>query len=419
MSEHIVVVGASMGGLRAAEQLRAQGFSGQLTVVGAEPHMPYNRPPLSKDVLAQHRDDTNSGIDVWHQAVAFRQRKNTADVTWRLGETVLAADLGARTLTLGDGATLGFDGLVIATGLRPRRLEMPGPRVGRHVIRTLDDAVALRAALRLDTNVVVVGGGFIGCEVAATARSIGCNVHIVEPNSALMVRPLGARLGQSLRRVHEFHGVAVHTGVSIQSLLSRRDAPDRLTGAMLTDGSAVYADVLIESVGSHPNVEWLAGNGIDVTDGVLCDNHMRVDAPAPLVAVGDIARFPDPATGVARRIEHWCIPTETAKRAARTLLTDLAGRPDDTDRFCPLPSFWSDQYDLRIQGYGSPGDADAIQVIEGSLGEPGHEHAEAGTVVGYYRGGRPVGVVMISPTSTQNLHYRNAVDAARSALAPL
>lgn len=420
MCARIVIVGASMGGLRAAEQLRAQGFAGEITVLGAEPHMPYNRPPLSKDVLAQNRDDTNSGIDSWHQAVAFRQRKNTADVTWRLGQPVLASDLDAKTLSLARGSTVAFDGLVIATGLRPRRLNLTGPARGRHVIRSLDDAVAMRTELRPGATVVVVGGGFIGCEIAATARKIGATVHIVEPQAALMIRPLGRGLGRALQRVHEAHGVIVHTEVGVAELATAVDDPGRLAGVVLTDGTALRADVLVESVGSHPNTEWLDGNDLDLSDGVVCDNHMRVVSRHGVVAVGDVARFPGPGThGTARRIEHWCIPTDTAKRAARTLIGDLAGQPDDTDVFCPLPAFWSDQYDLRLQGYGSPGDAEDIRVLEGTPGEPGDEHAQPGTVVGYHRGHELVGVVMISPTSTQNLHYRNVIDTARGALAPL
>jgi 3-phenylpropionate/trans-cinnamate dioxygenase ferredoxin reductase component len=413
MPAHIVIVGASMGGLRAAEQLVAQGFDGAITVIGAEPHLPYNRPPLSKDVLAQHRDDHNSTTAQWHQAVAFRPRKSTAGVDWRLGQPVASSDLHARSITLADGTALGFDGLVIATGLRPRRLDMPGPRRGRHVIRSLDDAMALRADLRPGANVVVVGGGFIGCEAAATARKIGCTVHIVEPQPALMIRPLGARLGRALQRVHESHGVAVHTDVGIDALIAAANDRERLVGVLLTDGTTLAAEVLIESVGSHPNVEWLNGNGLDLSDGVLCDNHMRVSAPAPVVTVGDVARFPDPASGdAARRIEHWCIPTDTAKRAAKTLLTDLRGEPDDTDVFSPLASFWSDQFELRLQGYGAPGDADTVRLFEGDLDAP------AGAVMGYYRGDRLVGIVMVSPTPFQNMHYRSELESERATLQP-
>ncbi len=417
MSSRVVVVGASMGGLRAAEQLRAQGSDADITLVGAETHLPYSRPPLSKGVLAQHRDSDNSGVHHWHRDVAFRQRRSTADVTWRLGQPVVASDLGARTVTLADGTVLSYDGLVIATGLRPRRLQLDGPRHGRHVIRTLDDAVGLRADLRPDARVVVVGGGFIGCETAATAREIGATVHIVEPQPVLMIRPLGTTLGQALQRVHESHGVTVHTGAGVAALLADPAEPDRLRGVQLTDGTSIDAEVLVESVGSHPNVEWLEGNGLDLSNGVHCDNHMRVLDQRRVVAVGDVARFPDPTTGdAARRIEHWSIPTDTAKRAAKTLIADLAGYPDDDAAFLPLPSFWSDQYDVRLQGYGSPGDADRSHVLEGTLDPTGSTSPAAGTVVGYYRGDALVGVVMITPTTAQNLHYRGQVDTARAQL---
>lgn len=415
MCDHVVIVGASMGGLRAAEQLRARGFGGDLTLIGAEVHMPYNRPPLSKDVLAQHCDELDSTLDSWHREVAFRPRRITADATWRLGRAVTGSDLSTRTVTLDDGTVLGFDGLVIATGLRPRRLNLAGPQRGRHVIRSLDDAVGLRSELRPGATVVVVGGGFIGCETAATAARIGCTVHIVEPQPVLMSRPLGAGLGLALRRVHEHHGVTVHTGVGVAEVRASKHDPERLCGLLLSDGTALAADVLVESVGSHPNVEWLDGNGLDLSDGVLCDNHMRVVSRRGVVAVGDVARFPDPATGIAaRRIEHWCIPTETAKRAAATLIADLDAKHDDADVFSPLPSFWSDQHDVRLQGYGSPAQADVTRVLEGTLdGVP-----PAGTVVGYYRDDVLVGVVMVSPTSMQNLHYRTEVDTARTTLQP-
>lgn len=415
MPSRVIVVGASMGGLRAAEQLRAQGFDGEITLIGAENHLPYNRPPLSKDVLAQHRDDDNSGLDHWHRDVAFRQRKSTANVTWRLGQPVVSSDLDARTVTLADGTVLPYDGLVIATGLRPRRLPFDRPQHGRHVIRTLDDAIGLRAELRPEARVVVVGGGFIGCETAATARKIGATVHIVEPQPVPMIRPLGTVLGQSLQRVHESHGVTVHTGVQVAALLAESAQPDKLRGVELTNGITIDADVLIESVGSHPNVEWLDGNGLDLSNGVLCDNHMRVLTRRGTVAVGDVARFPDVTTGdAARRIEHWSIPTDTAKRAAKTLIADLAGQPDDTVPFLPLPSFWSDQYDVRLQGYGSPGDADRSDVLEGTLDPTGNTPPLPGTVVGFYRSDALIGVVMITPTSTQNLHYRQQVDTARA-----
>ncbi|TDC92537.1 NAD(P)/FAD-dependent oxidoreductase [Actinomadura sp. 7K507] len=371
----MVVVGASLGGLRAAEQLRAAGHTGELVVIGDEPHRPYNRPPLSKEVLAG---------EVSFDRVAFRMRSSTAGVDWRLGTAVTRAVLAARTVRLADGTEISYDGLVIATGLRPRRLDAPGSGPSRHVVRTLGDAAALRERLRPGARVTVVGAGFIGCEVAATARTLGADVTVVAPESEPMLRPLGPALGAELRRRHRERGV--------RFLLGRTVARFTETGLELSDGAAVPADVVVEAVGSVPCTEWLEGNGLDLSDGVLCDGALRVEGRPDVVAVGDVARFPNPRyDDVARRVEHWSIPADTAKRAARSLL----GREEGP--FMPLPFFWSDQYDMRLQSFGAPGlGCDDIRVLEGGLG------GEA--VLGYHRGGL-VGVVMLGCTRRQ-AHYR-------------
>ncbi len=395
MSQRIVIAGASMGGLRAAERLRAGGFTGELVAVGDEAHLPYNRPPLSKEALA---------AEVTHEAVAFRLRPAVADVTWRLGVPIAAADLAARAVRLADGTELAWDGLVVATGMRPRRLPVPGPAAGRHVVRTLEDAAALRAELRPGTRVLVIGAGFIGCEVAATARILGCSVTVVAPEAAPMLRPLGAELGAALRRRHEAEGVRFLLGRTVGRFLGTGPAAghvtgddaqagaaatERVSGAELSDGTVVEADVVVEAVGSASNTEWLEGNGLDLSDGVLCDNALRVEGRSHLVAVGDVARFPNPRyDGVARRVEHWSIPTDTAKRAAASLLADLGHAEHDPAPFAPLPTFWSDQYGLRIQSFGAPAlGGDDIRVLEGDL--------DGEVVVGYHDGGRLTGVVMI------------------------
>ncbi|XRQ10533.1 NAD(P)/FAD-dependent oxidoreductase [Actinomadura welshii] len=372
----MVVVGASLGGLRAAEQLRAAGHTGELVVIGDEPHPPYNRPPLSKEVLAG---------EVSFDRVAFRMRSSTADVDWRLGTAVARADLAARTVHLADGTDIPYDGLVIATGLRPRRLDAPGSGPSRHVVRTLDDAAALRGRLHPGARVAVVGAGFIGCEVAATARTLGADVTVVAPESEPMLRPLGPALGAELRRRHEGHGV--------RFLLGRTIARFTATGLELSDGTAVTAEAVVEAVGSVPCTQWLEGNGLDLSDGVLCDGALRVEGRPDVVAVGDVARFPNPRyDDVARRVEHWSIPTDTAKRAARALLGKEEGP------FMPLPSFWSDQYDMRLQSFGAPGlGGDDIRVLEGDLG------GEA--AVGYHREGALVGVVMLGCVR-RHAHYR-------------
>ncbi|MCF2525803.1 NAD(P)/FAD-dependent oxidoreductase [Yinghuangia sp. KLBMP8922] len=380
-----------MGGLRAAEQLRAAGWSGPVTVVGDEPHMPYNRPPLSKEVLAS---------DVTHPAVAFRARASTADVAWRLGTPVASADLAARTVTLADDTQLPYTGLVVATGIRPRRLPCPGPVAGRHVVRTLDDAQNLRAALRPGSRVVVVGAGFIGCEVAATARGLGAEVAVVAPEAEPMTRPLGAELGAALRRRHEARGVVFHLGRTVGHF----SGIDAVTGLVLDDGTALPADLVVEAVGSTPNTAWLDGNGLDLSDGVLCDALLRVEGRPDVVAVGDVARFPNARyDDVPRRVEHWSIPTDTAKRAARTLAAHLAGEAVDGEPFAPLPAFWSDQYAERLQSFGAPGlGVDDIRLLEGDF--------DADCVVGYHAEGRLVGVVALGGGAAATAaRYRGAL----------
>lgn len=413
MTQHLLVVGGSMAGLRTAEQVRKEGFDGRITVVSQERHMPYNRPPLSKEVLARH--GAESTVEEWHASVAFRLRASVSDVEWRLGTTAVNGDLPAETVLLDDGTQVHYNALVVATGLRPRRLPAPGPVAGRHVIRTLDDAVRLRQALKPGARVVIVGAGFIGCEVAATTRKLGCQVDVVEPAAAPMMRPLGYELGSALRRHHEQEGVRFHFGRTVSATYGPDETSEptaQLHGVVLDDGTRLPADVLIESVGSHANTEWLEGNGLDLTDGLLCDNWMRVEGRSNVVAVGDVARFPNPSVdSTPRRVEHWCIPTDTAKRAAQTLVAHLEGRELESEVFAPLPSFWSDQFDLRLQGYGAPGLADSTELLEGTL-----KGVAAGSplAVGYLRADVLVGVVMVGVPPARQPHYRNLVGAARA-----
>lgn len=375
----IAVVGASLGGLRAAEHLRAAGWQGGITVYGDEPHLPYNRPPLSKDVLAGHTAP---------EATRLRRRASTEDVTWRLGTAVTAADLTARTLTLADGSVHPYDGLVAASGIRPRRLDCPaaadGP--GRHTVRTLEDAEGLRSALVPGARVVVVGAGFIGCEVAATARAAGCEVTVVAPEDRPLARALGDDLAQALRRRHERRGVRFALGRTVAELTGH--------GLRLDDATVLPADAVVEAIGSLPNTAWLEGNALDLTDGVLCDGHLRVGGLPHAVAVGDVARFPNARYGPeARRVEHWSIPGDTARRAARTLVAGLTGEDLDGDAFAPLPSFWSDQFDLRLQSFGAPALADRAVLLEGAAGDDTDDTGDL--LYGYYREGRLIAVTSL------------------------
>lgn len=378
MTGRIVVAGASMGGLRAAEQLRAAGWTGAITVVGDEPHMPYNRPPLSKEVLAGKAP---------FASLAFTPKASAADVEWRLGTKIVAARLAERTVELDDGSTLSYDGLVVATGMRPRRLRCPGPLAGRHTVRTLADAQDLRAELtRPGARVVVVGAGFIGCEVAATAVGLGVReVTIVDPLPLPMVGPLGELPARALLKRHEERGVRFALGTGVAGF----EGDDRVTGVVLANGSVLPADVVVESVGSVANTEWLQGNGLDLADGVLTDEHLRAGGHPEVVAVGDVARFPNARyDAVPRRVEHWSIPTDTAKHAAKTLAAHLAGRNAELAPFVPLPTFWSDQHDFRLQSFGAPGlGLDDVRVLDG---EP-----DGDVLVGYHVDGRLVGVVAL------------------------
>ncbi len=383
-AQRVVVAGASLGGLRAAEGLRAAGFSGEIVVVGDEPHLPYNRPPLSKEALAG---------DVPFESLEFRRRKGVADVVWRLGSPVAEAGLAAKEVVLADGSVLSFDGLVAATGLRVRRLTLPAPVGGRHALRTLEDAVSLRAELHPGTRVVVIGAGFIGCEVAATAVGLGCAVDVVAPEEVPMQRPLGTDVGGAMLRRHTAHGVRMHLGRLPAHVDASSSDPGRVGAVVLDDGTRLAADVVVEALGCVPNTEWLVPTGLDVSDGVRTDGWLRATDPegharSDVVAVGDVARFPNALfDDVSRRVEHWSIPTDTAKRAAPALVAGLTGADLDPAPFGPVPSFWSDQYGLRLQSFGALGIADTVKLLEGDL--------DGEFITGYERSGVLVGVVGI------------------------
>ncbi|GAA1972094.1 FAD/NAD(P)-binding oxidoreductase [Nocardioides panacihumi] len=400
---HVVVVGASLGGLRAAEQLRAAGHVGPVTVVGEEPWAPYNRPPLSKEILADEGDDDAERL---HARLAFRRRASVGDVEFVLGRRAVASDLGARTVTLDDGTVVPWDGLVVATGLRARRLPVPGPQAGRHVVRTLADACGLRGAVRRHGAAVVIGGGFVGCETAASLHKLGLDVTVVLPERVAFERALGAELGGAVQRHLEAAGIRFVTGASIAAYTG----DDEVDGVTLGDGTSLVAGLVVEAVGSQCNTEWLAGNGLDLSDGVLCDNDLRVVGAEWTVAVGDVARFPNPLVDATpRRVEHWSMPTDTAKRAAASLVADLGGvAAGPLEPFAPTPSFWSDLLDLRLQAYGSPSLGDEVELEEGDLGR-----LADGVVLSHLRDGRLVGTVAVNlaPARLRPLRDRFAAPA--------
>lgn len=382
MEKPVVIVGASMGGLRTAESLRRFGYLGPITVIGDEPYAPYNRPPLSKEVLASD--------EVSFEAVAFPQRAATEDVLWKLGKKVTSADLGLGQVTLENGEKVSYSTLVVATGLRPKRQTYENDlRVGRHVIRSLDDALALRAELRPGAKVVVLGAGFIGCETAATAKKLGCDVTIVSPGDLPIKRPLGSVLAAEIQRRQEQQDVKFLMGTSIEDLVGA----ERVTAVKLGGGEVLECDVLIEAIGSLANVEWLDGNDLVNTDGLLADSNLRAVKESGGVwenvfAVGDVAKFPNPVfDSHARRVEHWNIPTECAKYVAQIIAAQHGSGPSVDDLlakpFKPIPSFWSDQFDTHLLAFGLLGLADSVELVQGTITEDCvFEYRRDGVLVG-------------------------------------
>jgi NADPH-dependent 2,4-dienoyl-CoA reductase/sulfur reductase-like enzyme len=370
--DRVLIVGASLAGLRAAEALRRHGFEGRLVAVGAEAHMPYDRPPLSKELLA----------GAWEPARCALARDETEalEVEWRLGCAATGLDLAARRVELADGSRVDFDGLVIATGASPRSLPDQPELEGLFTLRSLDDALRLRAALDAGPRVAVVGAGFIGAEVAATCRGRGLDVTLIEALPLPLERALGARIGSLVADLHRDHGVDLRLGVGVREVRGEK----RVEGLELSDGSRVDAEVVVVGIGVRPATGWLEGSGIALDDGVLCDEACRASAPG-VVAAGDVARWPNPRTGDVMRLEHWTNASEQADAAARTLLAGEGGAPP----FAPVPFFWSDQYDRKIQFAGSVHASDAMRVVDGAI-------EERRFVALYERGGRLRGVLGVN-----------------------
>lgn len=395
-----MIVGASMGGLRAAESLRRFGYLGPVVVIGDEPYAPYNRPPLSKEVLASD--------DVSHEAVAFPQRPATADVEWKLGQAAIGADLENSIVLLASGEKIDYSNLIIATGLSPNRRVYPNDiQAGRHVIRSLDDALGLKKSLKPGAKVVILGAGFVGCETAATARKLGCEVSIVAPGQAPIQRVLGELFGSEIRRRQEAQGVSFFMENTVEDLVGA----ERVEALLLGDGKVIECDVFIEAIGSHANTSWLSETDLVLDDGVLCDHSLRAlkktgNSWPNVFAIGDVAKFPNPLFDeVPRRIEHWNIPTECAKHVGLLIAAQLSDSPDleelEKKEFSPVPSFWSDQFDMHILSFGLPSLADHAQLVAGDLAED--------FVVEYHRNGELVGAAGIGLRSTVQ-GYRKVIE---------
>lgn len=365
----VVVVGAGLAAVRAVEAMLRSGPGCRITVLGDEPHPPYSRPPLSKDLLAGPLEPASFKLP------------DSPHVRWRTSTRVAAADLASRRLTLADGETVEYDGLVVATGVRARRLPLPGP--APLTLRTLEDAALLRARATDARTALVVGGGVLGCELASMLTDAGVAVQVVVgPDEVPMQSVLGAALAGELRRRHEQRGTVFHTGSAVLGYSA--------TGAWLSDGTEVRADLVVETVGSVPNTEWLDGNGLDLSGGLLCADDLAVVGADRVVGCGDVVRFPSRRYGGrVVRVEHWAFASESGRHAGRTLAARLGAPGAEAAPFDPLPTFWTDQLGVRLQGLGLPalGTRDH-RVLDGRLSED--------PVLGYHHQDALVGVVLLN-----------------------
>jgi 3-phenylpropionate/trans-cinnamate dioxygenase ferredoxin reductase subunit len=337
-----VVVGAGLGGLKVAEQLRRQKFTGPITLLGAEARPPYDRPPLSKAVLHGTMDDTT-----------LRRDLSTLELDLRLGQPGRSLDPATRTVVLESGATIGYDVLVLAPGAVPKLPPDVRPGPGVHVLRTIEDSLRLRGALAEGGPVAVVGAGFVGCEVAAAARRLDVDVHVVERLPLPLIRVLGEAGARHVADLHTSRGVRLHTGTG--STVVR--APDGVEGVRLDDGTELACRHVVYGIGVSPEVEWLSASGIDLDDGIVCDELGRTSL-AGVYALGDAARWFQPLVSGHRRIEHWMSAAGQADVVARSIVAggEVSVAPT-------VPFFWSDQYDVKIQGLGFVDASDDIQEL--------------------------------------------------------
>ncbi len=350
MVQHVAVVGASLAGLRLLEALRREGFAGRVTMIGAEPELPYDRPPLSKQFL----------VEGWSEEKLALARAGVAPLAaeWRLGQraTGLAAD--ALAVTLADGERVEADAIVIATGAEARRLPFERGLAGVLALRTLADARALRDSLANAPRVAVIGAGFIGMEVAASCRARGCEVTVIEPLPAPLIRGLGPLLGERVARRHREAGVVFHLGVGVTGF----EGEGRVTGVRLADGRVVPAELVVVGVGAAPSVAWLADAGLEIDNGILCDATGGT-ARRQVYALGDCARWLHPRYPERPRLEHWTNAVEQAEVVAKRIVHGAA------EAHAAIPYVWTDQFDLRLAIAGEFRAEDAMHVCLGSLDE--------------------------------------------------
>jgi NADPH-dependent 2,4-dienoyl-CoA reductase/sulfur reductase-like enzyme len=366
----IVVVGANVAGLRAVETLRASGFDGKITLINGEAALPYNRPPLSKEVLTGR-----SSVE----EVTYRPQLYFDDlrIDLRSGELATSLDLSRQVVNVGD-EPIRFDGLIIATGTAPRRLAGYENLLGVHVMRTVEDARLIRCAFEGSPRVAVIGAGFIGSEVAASARAAGLTVTIIEMLPIPLARALGPEMGRACAKLHHDHG----TELRCATVIERIEGNGRVEQIRMGDGTVIEADVVVVGVGVVPNVGWLSSSGLSIGNGLVCDAYLNAGHPA-VYAAGDLVWWPNGLFGKGMRCEHWTNGAEQGRVAARNLLAGNGSRkPYEGSCY-----FWSDQYGSRIQFVGIPNGQ--ATVVQGSV--------DAHEFVAFYRDGeRVVGALGIN-----------------------
>jgi 3-phenylpropionate/trans-cinnamate dioxygenase ferredoxin reductase subunit len=366
----IAIVGASLAGLRAAQALRKRGFAGRLVMIGAEAHAPYDRPPLSKQLLSGE----------WPvEKLFFHARESHAAlaIEQHFGQAARALRPREREVELDSGETISYDGLVIATGATARTLPQAAGFSGVHVLRTLDDAMAVAASLERSPRVAVIGAGFIGLEVAASCRKRGLSVSVIEPQRSPLLAIVGEQVSRAVEALHVDQGVHFYLGARVREL----QGAGRLERIVLEDGREIDADVAVVGIGVMPETRWLEGSGVELSHGVLCDERMATNVPN-VVAAGDVARWPNAAVGGdVMLVEHWSNAVEQAAAAAARLLDGESAPP-----YANLPYFWSDQYDRKFQSAGRIRPDDTVELVQGSL-------ADRSFAVLYVRDGQVCGVL--------------------------
>jgi 3-phenylpropionate/trans-cinnamate dioxygenase ferredoxin reductase subunit len=406
-SHTTVVVGASLAGMHAARTLRVEGHAGRIVVLDADRHTPYDKPPLSKQVLSQG----------WEaEKLTLPAAVEELDLELRLGVRATGLSLDPRTVSIDTAAgpeEVPFDTLVVATGAAARRLPDTDDIDGVHVVRSLDDAMALRADLEASpSRVVVIGAGFIGAEVAASCRTLGLEVTMVEALPVPLERVLGAEMGAVCGHLHVEHGVDLRLGTGIDSFdtVPSEGGRRRVTGVTLTDGTTVAAEVVVVGIGVALNTAWLEGSGLTLDDGVVCDATLLA-APG-VVAAGDIARYPSERFGQMLRVEHWEHAIQGGEAAARRLLAEAAGT--EPAAFDPVPWFWSDQYDRKLQLAGRPSATDEVRVVHGSTDEFRFValYGREGRLVGVLGMNRPRHVIQLRGLLDEGASFDEALERA-------